>query len=227
LRLVGGLDVGTVLKVEKVLGLGSPASLAGVEEGDVIINIQSQLVTMMGHGEVVNFIKSVSGDSLEMTVERGELVVPNISECFPVKSEQDLEKMTEEERRQYWQEAMRHGIGSRVIPKHFTTVGKMKVKTPKYNCPVGLYSDTTMDEMISGSGGVDPSKLDPAGPAYQKMKNSKKFDPCKSAVLLVMADQEKGNFAVDTAAVRASVWRLQEPASEASPSAAAWDCASA
>ena len=34
------------------------------------------------------------------------------------------------------------------------------------------------------------------------MKNSKKFDPCKSAVLLVMADQEKGNFAVDTAAVR-------------------------
>ena len=111
----------------QVLGLGSPASLAGVEEGDVIINIQSQLVTMMGHGEVVNFIKSVSGDSLEMTVERGELVVPNISECFPVKSELDLEKMTEEERRQYWQEAMRHGIGSRVIPKHFTTVGKMKV----------------------------------------------------------------------------------------------------
>ena len=81
----------------------------------------------MGHGEVVNFIKSVTGNTLEMTVERGEIVVPNISECFPVKSELDLEKMTEEERRQYWQEAMRHGIGSRVIPKHFTTVGKMKV----------------------------------------------------------------------------------------------------
>ena len=30
-----------------------------------------------------------------------------------------------------------------------------QVKTPKYNCPVGLYSDTTMDEMISGSGGVE------------------------------------------------------------------------
>ena len=30
-----------------------------------------------------------------------------------------------------------------------------------------------------------PSKLDPAGPAYQKMKNSKKFDPAKSAVLEV------------------------------------------
>ena len=63
-----------------------------------------------------------------------------------------------------------------------------------------------------------PSKLDPAGPAYQKMKNSKKFDPAKSAVLevamekyynnkniccvQVMAAQERGNFAVDTAAVR-------------------------
>ena len=30
-----------------------------------------------------------------------------------------------------------------------------QVKTPKYNCPQGLYSDTTMDEMISGSGGVE------------------------------------------------------------------------
>ena len=47
-----------------------------------------------------------------------------------------------------------------------------------------------------------PSKLDPSGPAYQKMKNSKKFDPAKSAVLVVMADQDRGNFAVDTAAVR-------------------------
>ena len=31
---------------------------------------------------------------------------------------------------------------------------------------------------------------------------SKKFDPAKSAVLRVMEDQEHGNFAVDTAAVR-------------------------
>ena len=34
------------------------------------------------------------------------------------------------------------------------------------------------------------------------MKNRKKFDPARSSVLLVMMDQEKGNFAVDTAAVR-------------------------
>ena len=113
----------------QVLGLGSPAGVGGVEEGDVIVSIQSKLVTMMGHGEVVDFIKSVTGNTLEMTVERGEIVVPNISECFPVKSEMDLEKMTEEERRQYWEQAMKQGLGSRLIPKHFTTVGKMKVRS--------------------------------------------------------------------------------------------------
>ena len=47
-----------------------------------------------------------------------------------------------------------------------------------------------------------PSKLDPEGPAYAKMIKSKKFDPAKSAVLEVMSEQEKGIFAVDTAAVR-------------------------
>ena len=111
----------------QVLGLGSPASRGGVEEGDLIISIQSQLVTNMAHGEVVNFIKNITGDSMEMSVERGEIVVPNITDCFPIKSEADLEKMTEEERRQYWQEAMKQGLGSRLGPKHFTTVGKMKV----------------------------------------------------------------------------------------------------
>lgn len=34
------------------------------------------------------------------------------------------------------------------------------------------------------------------------MIKSKKFDPAKSAVLEVMSEQEKGIFAVDTAAVR-------------------------
>ena len=35
------------------------------------------------------------------------------------------------------------------------------------------------------------SKLDPEGPAYQKMKNSKKFDPKRSSVLMVLNDQVK------------------------------------
>jgi len=200
LRLVGGHDVGTLLKVEKVLGLSSPAYAGGVKEGDVVVSVQDTLVTMMKHAEVVSLIKSVTGDNLKLTVERGDLVVPNMSDCFPMP--ENMEDMSEEEKKMYWQQAMNQGLGSRLIPKHFTTVGKMKVKTPKYNCPLGLYSETTMDEMISGTSSLDPSKLDPEGPAYEKMKKSKKFDPAKSAVLEVMADQERGNFAVDTGAVR-------------------------
>ena len=47
-----------------------------------------------------------------------------------------------------------------------------------------------------------PEKLDPAGPAYEKFKKSKKFDPKRSSVLMVLNDQLNGDFAVDTAAVK-------------------------
>ena len=47
-----------------------------------------------------------------------------------------------------------------------------------------------------------PSKLDPSGPAYEKFKRSKKFDPKRSSVLMVLNDQLNGVFAVDTAAVK-------------------------
>ena len=128
-----------------MLGLGSPASVGGVKEGDVLVTVQDTLVTLMKHSQVlrnfisehvtnftkmsttqvVDLIKSVKTNTLTLTVERGELVVPNIADCFPITSE--TENMTEEERRLYYQEAMRQGLGSRLIPKHFTTVGKMKV----------------------------------------------------------------------------------------------------
>ena len=59
--------------------------------------------------------------------------------------------MTDEEKLAYYEDAMKKGLPSRLIPRFFTTIGKMKVKTPKYNCPVDLYSETTMDEMVSGT----------------------------------------------------------------------------
>ena len=48
----------------------------------------------MTHGEIVKLIKT-GGDSgtLVMEVERGDHVVPNIRECFPVKTEQELEQV--------------------------------------------------------------------------------------------------------------------------------------
>jgi hypothetical protein len=48
---------------------------------------------MMTHPQVVSLIRGVSGNILEMTVERGDHVVPNMKECFPVKTEQDLVKV--------------------------------------------------------------------------------------------------------------------------------------
>ena len=41
------------------------------------------------------------------------------------------------------------------VQQYFTTVGKFKVKTPKYNCPVDLYSEAAMDEMVGGSAGLE------------------------------------------------------------------------
>jgi len=201
-RIVGGSDTGLVMRVEKILGLNTPAYAGGLQEGDVIVAVQQELVTLMTHPQVVNIIKGVAGDTLEMKVERGDHVVPNIQECFPIKNEDELIKMTDEEKLAYYEEAMKRGLESRLIPKFFTTIGKMKVKTPKYNCPVDLYSDSTMDEMISGTSELDPSKLDPSGPAYEKFKRSKKFDPKRSSVLMVLNDQLNGVFAVDTAAVK-------------------------
>ena len=82
----------------------------------------------MRGGQVVDLIKRVSGGSLQLTVERGELVVPNIADCFPAAIDPALmAAMSEEERRRYWQLAMDQGLGSRLGAKHFTTVGKMKV----------------------------------------------------------------------------------------------------
>ena len=33
----------------------------------------------------------------------------------------------------------------------FTSVGKMKIKTPKYNSPKTMYSEDTLDNMVGGS----------------------------------------------------------------------------
>ena len=59
--------------------------------------------------------------------------------------------MTKEERLAYYKLAMEKGLGGFLNPDNFTSVGKPRVKTPKYNCPRELYSDDTMDDMVSGS----------------------------------------------------------------------------
>ena len=77
----------------KVLGVNTPAYQGGLKEGDVLVNVQGELVTLMTHPQVVSLIKGVRGDILEMTVERGDHVIPNMQECFPVKTEEDFVKV--------------------------------------------------------------------------------------------------------------------------------------
>ena len=54
----------------------------------IFYNIPQSTFLLM---QVVDLIKRVSGASLRITVERGELVVPNMADCFPVTGDRDLE----------------------------------------------------------------------------------------------------------------------------------------
>jgi len=196
-RVVGGVAECLVLKIEKILGIDTAASKAGLKERDVILEVNGKGVVDLSHKEFVTLVRQQSGNTLKMKVERGEIVVPNMQDCFPIKNDQDIEKMTDDEKLQYYEEAMRRGLGGYLNSKLFTTVGKFKVKVPKYNCPQGLYSETTMDEMVGGSGQVDLTKMDPTSPCYTKLAKTKKFDPKRSSVLCVLQDHEKGKFEVD------------------------------
>ena len=60
-----------------------PASRGGLQVGDVLVSVNDTLVTLMTHDEIVQLIRSVSGGSVTLQVQRGDHVVPNIKECFP------------------------------------------------------------------------------------------------------------------------------------------------
>ena len=100
--------------------------------------------------------------------------------------------MEEEDRKVYYEDAMRRGLDSRLQVPFFTTVGKSrvilvdnlsvsrdwntKVKTPKYNNPRSLYSDDVMDEMVSGTTAIKWVKgrdwvLQKAGSKKQSLAN--------------------------------------------------------
>ena len=63
--------------------------------------------------------------------------------------------MSEVDRMEYYDQAMKAGLNSRLQVPFFTTCGKLKVKVPKYNSPRQLYSDDMMDEMVSGTSAIE------------------------------------------------------------------------
>jgi len=208
-RIVGGTDEALILKVDKVHGAGSPAGQAQLQANDAIIFVDDKDVTDLKHHEVVNCIKACNGLNMKIMVERGDHVIPSISEAFP-NPENVVKELTREEKLAYYEMAMQKGLQRFLIPDNFTSVGKMRVKTPKHNSPRQLYSDETMDDMVSGST-VDPTKLDPDSDAYKKWAKSKKFDPAKSGVMEVLRKQSEGNFSVDKRAIKeAQMYAIME-----------------
>ena len=127
-------------------------------------------------------VQGVHGLELTVRVQRGDHIIPNLHECFPVKEQESGEGS---ESKDYYTEAMARGLGSRLAQPMFTTCGKIQVKVPKYNNPKQLYGEAVMEEMISGTS-VDPEKLDPDSEAFKKRSEVPKFDPQQSSVLAVV-----------------------------------------
>lgn len=188
--ITGGKDVGLTFRIEKVQ-LISPAGAAGLKNLDYLVTVNGREIFSMGHNELVKLIKD-AGDTIELEVERGEgdCVVPSFDMMFP-KEAADNGKV----KRQYYADAMLHGYEAAESPAMFTSCGKPRLKTGKYNTSMTLYSDDTLYEMASsgGHGFVDPDKLAPD--ACPAAKNRKRFDPAKSAALDVILAHEQADFA--------------------------------
>ena len=70
-----------------MLGINTAAGKAGVAAGDVLVEVEGQLVTMMTHPQVppcpsypqvCGLIRGVRGATLRLRVERGDHIVPNM-----------------------------------------------------------------------------------------------------------------------------------------------------
>ena len=73
----------------------SPACRGGLKVGDVLVSVNGVLVTLMTHPEIVEIIRAVREDTITLSVERGDHSRPNIKECFPVKTTEELEQVRE------------------------------------------------------------------------------------------------------------------------------------
>ena len=71
----------------------SPACRGGLKVGDVLVSVEGVLVTLMTHPEIVEMIRGVRGDSITLSVERGDHIRPNLKECFPVKTTEELDQV--------------------------------------------------------------------------------------------------------------------------------------
>lgn len=195
--VTGGNDVLLTFRVERV-ALASPAGAAGLKNLDYLIKVNDTKVfdekCMLSHKELVQLIKNLPTDTLELEIERGEIkdnvtdVVPSFDLLIP----KAKNEAPHEDKNAYYLDAMKHGYENMESPGMFTSVGKLRLKTGKHNVPMGLYSDETLME-LSASGGhgfVEPEKLAPD--ACPAARNRKRFNPAQSNALAVLQLHEKG-----------------------------------
>ena len=87
------LKLVTTISCLQVVGINTPAHMCGLQAGDVLVSVQDKVMDRMTHNEVVNIIKGVNGNELKMKIERGDHIIPNIGESFPIEAEEERRRV--------------------------------------------------------------------------------------------------------------------------------------
>jgi len=186
LRIGGGVDRGKVLVLEKII-FNSVAYEAGLKNRDYIYEVNGVSVLEMSHEECTKLIKN-AGDSIDIKIERGDHIVPNIHEAFPQKKvdEESEHNNKSNKDRPYWIQNLEAGKGVK-NSIGFTTVGKPKIAQKQYNSPLEMYSEDALEEIMKdgtlGGKPIDPTNLmNPTG---------KEFEAAQSSVCALIMEAEK------------------------------------
>jgi len=186
LRIGGGVDRGKVLVLEKII-FNSVAYEAGLKQRDYLYEINGVNVLEMSHDECTKLIKS-AGNTLDLKVERGDHIVPNIHEAFPIKKdESDNNKDINSKDRPYWIQSLEAGQGMKSSQhKGFTTVGRPKMAQKQFNSPMEMYSEEMLEEIMSqGTLGGKPFN-----PSNAMNPTGKEFEASESSVCALIREQE-------------------------------------
>lgn len=188
LRIGGGVDRGKVLVLEKII-FNSVAYEAGLKQRDYLFEINGVSVLEMSHDECTQLIKG-AGDTLDIKVERGDHIVPNIHEAFPIKKDEtdDKRKSSSGKDRPYWIQSLEAGKGVK-NSIGFTTVGKPKMAQKQFNSPLEMYGEDALEEIMKegtlGGKPFDPSNaMNPTG---------KEFEADQSSVCALIRENEGNN----------------------------------
>jgi len=183
IRIGGGVDRGKVLVIEKII-FNSIAYETGLKDRDYVVEINNTKVFELNHDGCKDLIRK-AGDNMQIKIERGDHIVPNMDEAFPKKKKEEERIVSSE--KPYWMQALEAGKGARNA-KGFTTVGKPKMAQKQYNSPLGMYSEDALEEIMrTGMLGGKPVNL-------ENLMNpeGKEFDHDQSEVLaLIMAERSK------------------------------------